>query len=74
VEKVIDFLELAKVRGYARRRAAVRLRKVVELGRALGDRSEASSPRRAVLGLEPEETDDMAFWIEDIQKNWGLPC
>jgi branched-chain amino acid transport system ATP-binding protein len=48
------------------------VRKVIELGRAL-----ASEPRLLLLdepssGLNPEETDEMAFWIEDIKKGLGV--
>ena len=48
------------------------MRKVIELGRAL-----ATEPKLVLLdepssGLNPDETDDMAFWIEDIQKELGI--
>jgi branched-chain amino acid transport system ATP-binding protein len=72
VEKVIDFLELAKVRDTLVAGLPYGVRKVVELGRAL-----ATEPKLLLLdepssGLNPEETDDMAFWIEDIQKILGI--
>ena len=72
VEKVIDFLDLAKVRDTLVAGLPYGVRKVVELGRAL-----ATEPRLLLLdepssGLNPEETDDMAFWIEDIQKYLGI--
>jgi len=72
VEKVIDFLELAKVRDSLVAGLPYGIRKVVELGRAL-----ATEPRLLLLdepssGLNPEETDDMAFWIEDIKRHLGV--
>jgi branched-chain amino acid transport system ATP-binding protein len=72
VEKVIDLLDLAKVRDSLVAGLPYGVRKVVELGRAL-----ATEPRLLLLdepssGLNPEETDDMAFWIEDIKKHLGV--
>jgi branched-chain amino acid transport system ATP-binding protein len=72
VEKVIDFLGLAKVRDSLVAGLPYGVRKVVELGRAL-----ATEPKLLLLdepssGLNPEETDDMAFWIEDIQRHLGI--
>jgi branched-chain amino acid transport system ATP-binding protein len=72
VEQVIDFLELAKYRDSLVVGLPYGVRKVVELGRAL-----ATEPKLLLLdepssGLNPEETDDMAFWIEDIQKHLGI--
>ena len=72
VEKVIDFLELAKYRDSLVGGLPYGVRKVVELGRAL-----ATEPKLLLLdepssGLNPEETDDMAFWIEDIKKHLGV--
>jgi len=72
VEQVIDFLELAKYRDSLVAGLPYGVRKVVELGRAL-----ATEPRLLLLdepssGLNPEETDDMAFWIEDIRRHLGI--
>src|SRR5688572_8243492 len=72
VEKVIDFLELAKYRDSLVVGLPYGVRKVVELGRAL-----ATEPKLLLLdepssGLNPEETDDMAFWIEDIKRHLGV--
>jgi branched-chain amino acid transport system ATP-binding protein len=48
------------------------VRKVVELARAL-----ATKPRLLLLdepasGLNPEETQDLAFWIDDIRSDLGI--
>jgi len=67
VERVIDLLDLAHYRDSRVAGLPYGVRKVVELGRAL-----ATEPKLILLdepssGLNPEETDDMAFWIEDIR-------
>jgi len=72
VEKVIEFLDLAKVRDSLVAGLPYGVRKVVELGSAL-----ATEPKLLLLdepssGLNPEETDDMAFWIEDIKRHLGV--
>ncbi len=72
VEKVIDVLELAKYRDSLVAGLPYGVRKVVELGRAL-----ATEPKLLLLdepssGLNPEETDDMAFWILDIKRHLGV--
>jgi branched-chain amino acid transport system ATP-binding protein len=48
------------------------VRKLIELGRAL-----ATEPKLLLLddpssGLNTEETNEMAYWIEDIQKGLGI--
>ena len=72
VEQVIDFLELAKYRESLVAGLPYGVRKVIELGRAL-----ATEPKLLLLdepssGLNPEETDEMGFWIEDIQKELDI--
>ncbi len=72
VEQVIDFLDLQPYRDKMIAGLPYGVRKVVELGRAL-----ATEPKLLLLdepasGLSVEETQDMAFWIEDIQKQMGI--
>jgi branched-chain amino acid transport system ATP-binding protein len=71
-EKVIDFLDLQPYRDSLIVNLPYGVRKVVEMGRAL-----CSEPRLLLLdepssGLSVEETEDMAFWIEDITKLLGI--
>ncbi len=72
VEKVIDFLDLQPYREKYIAGLPYGVRKVVEMGRAL-----AIEPRLLLLdepasGLSVEETQDVAFWIEDIKTQMGI--
>ena len=70
-ESVIDLLDLQRYRHQPIASLPYGVRKLVEVGRAL-----CMEPRLLLLdepssGLNPEETEDVAFWIEDINKDFG---
>ena len=72
VEEVIDFLDLHHYRDTLVAGLPYGVRKVVELARAL-----STEPRLLLLdepssGLNVEETEGMAFWIQDIKHILGI--
>jgi len=72
VEKVIDFLDLQPHRDSLIANLSYGVRKVVEMARAL-----CTEPKLLLLdepssGLSVEETEGMAFWIQDIRSLLGI--
>jgi len=72
VERVIDFLDLQPHRDSLVVNLAYGVRKVVEMARALCTRPRLLLLDEPSSGLSIEETEDMAFWIQDIRTILGV--
>jgi branched-chain amino acid transport system ATP-binding protein len=72
VEEVIDFLDLANYRDQRISGLPYGVRKVVELARALCAKPKLLLLDEPASGLNTEETEEVAFWIEDIKNDLGI--
>lgn len=71
-ESVIEFLDLSAWRNSTVSSLPYGVRKVVELGRALCTKPELLFLDEPASGLNPEETRELAFWIDDIRTDLGI--
>ncbi|WP_238366051.1 ABC transporter ATP-binding protein [Mesobacterium pallidum] len=72
VEEVIAFLELEAYRGKMIAGLPYGVRKVVEIGRALAMGSKLILLDEPASGLSVEESQEVAYWIEDMRRDMGL--
>jgi branched-chain amino acid transport system ATP-binding protein len=72
VEEVIDFLDLANYRDQRISGLPYGVRKVVELARALCAKPKLLLLDEPASGLNTEETEEVAFWIDDIKNDLGV--
>jgi len=71
-EKIIDFLEIDHIRKAPVSALSYGLQKRVELARALAMRPKLLLLDEPVAGMNREETEDMARFILEVRREWGV--
>ncbi len=72
VERIIDFLEIEKVRKKTVGSLPYGIQKRVEIGRALAMKPKILLLDEPVAGMNVEETEDMARFVLDIKEEMGV--
>ena len=72
VEEVIDFLEIQHIRNRPAGTLSYGLRKRVELARAVAARPRLLLLDEPMAGMNLEEKEDMARYINDLSREWGM--
>ena len=71
-ERIIDFLEIDHIRHAPVSALSYGLQKRVELARALAMKPKLLLLDEPVAGMNREETEDMARFILDVRREWGV--
>jgi branched-chain amino acid transport system ATP-binding protein len=71
-EEVIEFLELEAVRRSPVAALPYGIQKRVELGRALAVKPKLLLLDEPAAGLNTEETEELAFWVQEIRSGHGI--